>query len=968
MQAAESLKKTLEAEAEQARPAEVVEYEGIFGPHTTLRYTPTFGGFKEDIILSQYTGVNTFTFRIKTGGLMLAEDEGSYALVDPLTGEKTASISDLYIYDSRVWDAEEEETAEAPEGEPSVEAEEPPLPTYQHHYSVETVIPDQEYLITVVVDEAYLSSEDRVYPVIVDPSFDFNRGSTAINDAVLYSSASARNQKHGSNWDHYIGYYNSTYGVGRLLVKFPGLTNSRVFQSLDKSQITGATFYAWQYRDTSVTTSVRAYLYNGTAWDEQDIRCTTASWNGYASVDGMNGISVTGRAWYGFNIKPAVLKWKDGTHDPAKGLMIRNANESNSSCFKVFNSREWGSSQNSSQMPYVTLSWNAPTPSGISNNGVYYFQNVCSGKYLDIQNNGTANNTPTIQSSLTHNASQRFKLVRDSSGYYRIHAQNTTAKRVLLLNTSNQVVLSDDCSSERALWRIKDEGSGRYSFINKANEGTYAYAMSNMGSGSSGAQIKGQSYSTETKFMWKVSTLSAQLYYNNTVVSQTRLNLEQNRTLSVVTPFAVTAADIQWSVEDPDLVTLTPSTNKQTAVIRGIGVGITTVKVTVWDSITVSCKVTVGTAEEHAEQVFIYRDLIQQYRVFIDSPWKLIDALDLPDIEAANAHALELKHSVQMLQYALLRNEVILNNPGVAAVIAQHILQGQELSVAYDMVINSDLCDSSTAYKNINDEKLQEILLEFLQDAVYFAAMLPFPWISIPARVTIGFQGVIGKDFTGRQMAWWERALDITSGALSVIEGVGFISSAIKNANNAKILDKFDDIARISGDHIASELALALRNGRICGRIVDELIDGVMIDKVIDLRRPLNSTLKGGGNVAVADVSISGLKQWWSAHSKIDVIGDIKPAGAAPGISLKPTNPVFDAFIVGEHLRDVDTEYKILSDIAKALGDNTSATGTIKLFSEFYPCDSCTYVIAQFSNKYKNIVVEVIYNGSRLKP
>ena len=44
VQAAESLKKTLEAEAEQARPAEVVEYEGIFGPHTTLRYTPTFGG------------------------------------------------------------------------------------------------------------------------------------------------------------------------------------------------------------------------------------------------------------------------------------------------------------------------------------------------------------------------------------------------------------------------------------------------------------------------------------------------------------------------------------------------------------------------------------------------------------------------------------------------------------------------------------------------------------------------------------------------------------------------------------------------------------------------------------------------------------------------------------------------------------------------------------------------------------
>ena len=191
-------------------------------------------------------------------------------------------------------------------------------------------------------------------------------------------------------------------------------------------------------------------------------------------------------------------------YNRAKGLMIRNANESNSSCFKVFNSREWGSSQNSSQMPYVTLSWNAPTPSGISNNGVYYFQNVCSGKYLDVYNADTANNTNLIQFGLTGNANQRFKLERDSSGYYRILAQHTSLKRVLLLNTSNQVVLSDDCSSERALWRIKDEGSGQYSFINKANEGTYAYAMSNMGSGSSGAQIKGESYTNTTRLRWRL--------------------------------------------------------------------------------------------------------------------------------------------------------------------------------------------------------------------------------------------------------------------------------------------------------------------------------------------------------------------------------------------------------------------------------------------------------------------------------
>ena len=68
-------------------------------------------------------------------------------------------------------------------------------------------------------------------------------------------------------------------------------------------------------------------------------------------------------------------------------------------------------------------------------------------------------------------------------------------------------------------------------------------------------------------------------------------------------------------------------------------------------------------------------------------------------------------------------------------------------------------------------------------------------------------------------------------------------------------------------------------------------------------------------------------------------------------------------------MRDVDTEYKILSDIANALGNNTSAVGKIRLFTERPPCDICARVIAQFTNKYKNIVIEVIDNGgTRLIP
>ena len=122
------------------------------------------------------------------------------------------------------------------------------------------------------------------------------------------------------------------------------------------------------------------------------------------------------------------------------------------------------------------------------------------------------------------------------------------------------------------------------------------------------------------------------------------------------------------------------------------------------------------------------------------------------------------------------------------------------------------------------------------------------------------------------------------------------------------------------------------------------------------------------GNVGFADVSISGLKTDWFAHSQIQILSDIKPAGAVSNISLKPTNPTFQAYKIG-FKRDVDTEFKILNDIAKALGDNTSASGTIKLFTELPPCSSCSSVIAQFIEKYPNIIIEVIENGSiRLVP
>lgn len=81
------------------------------------------------------------------------------------------------------------------------------------------------------------------------------------------------------------------------------------------------------------------------------------------------------------------------------------------------------------------------------------------------------------------------------------------------------------------------------------------------------------------------------------------------------------------------------------------------------------------------------------------------------------------------------------------------------------------------------------------------------------------------------------------------------------------------------------------------------------------------------------------------------------------------TVPLFFGKDGDSYLRNTDTEYKILNDIASLLGENTKAKGKIKLFTELDTCDSCSKVIAEFAAKYKNIELEVIHNnGNRIYP
>jgi filamentous hemagglutinin len=144
-----------------------------------------------------------------------------------------------------------------------------------------------------------------------------------------------------------------------------------------------------------------------------------------------------------------------------------------------------------------------------------------------------------------------------------------------------------------------------------------------------------------------------------------------------------------------------------------------------------------------------------------------------------------------------------------------------------------------------------------------------------------------------------------------------------------------------------------------------------LTQQVADLRATLTGSAKTSGNVGVAQIDIPGIQPTMAASSRIGVatadqqalgfVGEVPetfpstvvPTGSNPPQMLN---------------RAVDSEAKILNNIAAQLGDNTSVMGNINLLTERPPCASCSNVIDLFKAKYPNITVNVFDNGGVIRP
>ena len=155
-------------------------------------------------------------------------------------------------------------------------------------------------------------------------------------------------------------------------------------------------------------------------------------------------------------------------------------------------------------------------------------------------------------------------------------------------------------------------------------------------------------------------------------------------------------------------------------------------------------------------------------------------------------------------------------------------------------------------------------------------------------------------------------------------------------------------------------------------RPIDAKRDAAALQRLEKVREKLPDKYQHRNNFAWAVAQIAGLdKAEYFAHSGIQGPGDVSDGAwkRIQGISPRCRKGRFTVLCVNHDdvvegndcwPRNVDTEYKILEDMAARLPD-ASAAGRIRLYTELYPCASCLGVMKQFLAVYTNVQMQVLY-------
>ena len=353
---------------------------------TTLEYSLTYTGFKEDIVVKEYTGQTRYDFTLYTNGLKLEERNGSFYLTDS-AGAVKAQLGDIIIFTA--------DDRNNTMGDMAAKA----------------VVENQEYLLSILVDPEFLADEKTAYPIRIDPTIEFS-----YEDNGDYMEDVTINSNGGSDGTAYslsVG-LRSNYGIARTLMKFPIITRDVWTPDM---VIVSAQVAIRDLMCETEATQVDCYAFTGNEWTE-----TTANWSNVSptsisstllsshTISYASGATQPEWQTYAFDITAAAEGWLTGNYNVEKGIIFKapDAVENGS----TYIHKTLASFNRSSYKPTLSVTYSDVI--NLFMEDAYYLNNEYWGEYLQYAV-ATACSTSGLISSLGDLI--RWEIVPVNGGY-----------------------------------------------------------------------------------------------------------------------------------------------------------------------------------------------------------------------------------------------------------------------------------------------------------------------------------------------------------------------------------------------------------------------------------------------------------------------------------------------------------------------------------------------------------------------
>lgn len=273
----------------------------VYGNEDTgcrYEYTSLSQGIKETVILEERPESNVFRFEIRTEGMTAELDETqNVILLNDLTTDKTVATIDRPFMNDASGEAYSEDLV----------------------YALEKT-GKEEYLLTLTVSEAYLSDEERMYPVTIDPTATW-KGNEDFLDVYVISGSTYGDINFYDSDIRLMASGKGSYGTYRTYIKLPGIKSTLEDKYVDSAYLT---VYESGDCDAGQTITInRAY----SSWT-----ASTLTWNNkpsyYAAV--VNRFTTKGTQYkaHKISVRTMIRNMLNDTNNSNYGIVLRNTTDS----------------------------------------------------------------------------------------------------------------------------------------------------------------------------------------------------------------------------------------------------------------------------------------------------------------------------------------------------------------------------------------------------------------------------------------------------------------------------------------------------------------------------------------------------------------------------------------------------------------------------------------------------------------